>query len=249
ISPNSKDFLEKLFTTPFSLYLRKRSASHLFFNLTFHNEKTPSLCLKLYTKRIFKKNRVKNYLKNYRHLEKLKVPTLFPLFIFYQSLIKSLFSKNSFLGGIVIPFISQGFLSEEEFRKDYRGNKLLLQELLYFLYTLHEKGIFLRDTKYSNFYYSKEEGFKIFDLDGISFYKRKLNLRERLKDLAPLAMTLEWIGLSQVDLFLFKSYQNFYSPMKDDLIFYFKDLIKNKRQKRLKKLKVIPYRGGNTFFP
>lgn len=249
LAPEGKVFLEKIFETPFSLNLKKKCASHLFFTLTFFDEEAPSLCVKLYIKRFFKKNRPKTYIKNYRHLEKLKVPHLTPLLIFYQSPFKYLFSQNPFLGGIITPFISQGFLNEENFREDYSANKELLQKLVYFLYTLHEKGIFLGDTKFTNFYYREGEGFKIFDLDGISFYKRKLNPKERLKDLAPLAMTLEWIGLPLVDHFLFKTYQSFYSSLEKDLFSYFKDLINYKRQKRLKKLRLIPYKEDNSFSP
>ncbi|WP_205006653.1 hypothetical protein, partial [Escherichia coli] len=63
------------------------------------------------------------------------MPHLTPLFIFYQSPFKSLFSQNPFLGGIITPFISQGFLNEENFGEDYSANKELLQKLVYFLYT------------------------------------------------------------------------------------------------------------------
>lgn len=248
IHPAAKEILDKLFTQSFTLNLTKKCASHLFFTLTFFNEQRPSLCLKLYFKRFFKKNRPKNFLKTYFLLKKWDIPLISPILVFYHSSIKAFFYKAPFIGGIILPFLSQGFLEERTIMEDAKKEKPLLTMLIHFIFRLHEKGIFMKDTKYNNFFYDKMVGFKIFDLDGVKIYKKPLSLRDRLKDLAPLAMSLEWIGLSDSDTFIFKTYQTLYPFLSDQDFLLFKNLIRKSLYKRIRKFKFPGYKEDNRVY-
>lgn len=235
LEPSAKEVLEKIFSTAFTLKLIKRCPSHLLLTLTFLSEKSPSLCLKLYHPRLFKKNRPKIFLKTLYLLKKLNIPLLSPLLIFYLSPFKAFFWKNPFTGGIISPFISQGFLKAEEFKEDAKRGFPLLYKLIQFIFQLHEKGVLLKDTKYNNFFYQKDKGFRIFDLEGVKVFKRTLSLSERLKDLAPLAMSLEWIGLQQSSFFIFKTYQSLFAPLTSKYFQIYQNYINNTLSKRLKK--------------
>ncbi|BAU23918.1 hypothetical protein THC_1553 [Caldimicrobium thiodismutans] len=223
---------ETLFLKPFSFKILKRSPSHLVFLLSPFNSEKPLYFLKVYQPRLFKRNRIKAFIKNLQMLKKRNIPVLYPLLIFYERPLFSYLKRHPFYGGILYPFIEEGFLKEELFFRE--NSQTLLINLVNFIFSLHEKGILLRDTKYNNFFYTKE-GFKIFDLDGIKILETSLSKKERLKDLSALAMTLEWIGLKEAGTLIFKAYQNLLGELGKVHYEYYTELKIKKRKKRERK--------------
>jgi len=226
--------LEELFEKPFIFKLLKRAPSHLVLLLIPFFEKSPLFFLKAYHPRPFKRNRLKALYKALINLENLKIPHLKPLYLFYVSPLYALFKRKPFYGGAVYPFLKKGFLKE----KDFFGEEgiRLLEELVCFIFSLHEKGVLLRDTKFYNFY-KDELGFKVFDLDGIKILKKKPSKEARLKDLSALTMTLMWSGMANADKIIFKTYEKLYPEISEkDFSFFFGE-IEKRRKKRLKKLR------------
>ncbi len=207
------------------------------FILTFLENPEKRLFLKLFRPGTLKRNRPKAYLKAYSILQKISAPLLSPYFVFWKNPLLCLLLKESFYGGMIFPYLEKGFLFESSFIQSLESGQNLLKKLLSFLYQLHERGVYLRDTKFTNFYYTKEEGFKIFDLEGISFLSSPLSTFHRLKDLAPLAMSLEWIGIPDVRESLWRIYKNFYPRLtvKDYLLY--QRLIEEKKKRRERKLR------------
>ncbi len=246
--PNYKNFkvfsyskevtLEDLFFRPFSLKILKRSPSHIAFILYSHdNLEKPLYFLKSYHPRLFKRNRIKALIQNLEELTRRKVPLIFPLFAFYENPLFSFLKKTPFFGGVVFPYLERGFLRKEDFLKESSSN--LLEKLTEFILGLHQKGILLGDTKYNNFYYTKCEGFKIFDLDGVKLLKSAPSTKERLKDLSALAMTLEWSGLKGTSSKILEIYIHVCGNISPDEKKFFLNCIEKKRKKRMKKLGLI----------
>ncbi len=131
----------------------------------------------------------------------------------------------------------QGFIKKDDIflnNKKEKVNYELIKNLIFFLFKLHEKGIYLKDTKYNNFYYFKGD-FKIFDLEGIKFYKKPLFKFERLKDLSTLAMVLEWQKVKNARELVFNLYKQFYPEINEKDFGEFNCLVNKKRKKREKK--------------
>jgi len=225
--------LEDLFERPFIFKLSKRAPSHLVLLLIPFFEESPLFFLKAYHPRPFKRNRLKALYKALINLENLKIPHLKPLYLFYVSPLYALFKKKPFYGGALYPFLNEGFLKEKDFLGE-EGDRLL-EKLVCFIFSLHEKGVLLRDTKFYNFY-KDGSGFKVFDLDGIKILKKKPSKEARLKDLSALAMTLMWSGMSNADKIIFKTYEKLYPEISERDFSYFLREIEKRRKKRLKKL-------------
>ncbi len=241
----SKKVLEKLLKYPFTLKIIKNCPSHLLFYLTFFHSESPSLFLKLYKKRPFKKNRPKSFLKKYHSLKNLGIPVLPPTLIFFHPRWSFKSYSNPFIGGLLFPYIKEGFLTENSFSKGSVENSSLLPNLVHFLFQLHEKGLYLGDTKYNNFLY-REKSFLLFDLDGLKILNRPLTLRERLEDLAPLAMTLEWQGIENISQILFNLYKVLYPLLSRENFPLFKALVKKRLYKRFKKLNLLSYKQDSN---
>jgi len=226
--------LEELFERPFIFKLSKKAPSHLVLLLFPLFEENPLYFLKAYHPRPFKSNRLKALYEALINLENLGIPHLKPLYLFYSSPLCALFKGKTFYGGVIFPFLKEGFLKE----KDFLGEKgvRLLEELVRFIFSLHEKGVLLRDTKFYNFY-KDAEGFKVFDLDGIKILKKKPSKEARLKDLSALAMTLMWSGIANADKVIFKTYKNLSPEISERDFSYFIREIEKRRKKRLKKLR------------
>ncbi len=103
---------------------------------------------------------------------------------------------KSIYGAMLLPWIEAGDaninLIKETLKQRKQGDRLI-KDLAYFLWQMHEKGVFHGDCKISNFYFdlSSPATFKIFDLDKTKI-KRRLSDRERLSDLINLCASLEW---------------------------------------------------------
>lgn len=241
--PNLKDLkifytsdpegLRNLFLKPFSFKVLKRSASHLVFLLIPLGAERPFYFLKAYQPRPFKRNRVKAFVKNYERLQKRGVPLLHPLAVFLESPVLALLKKHPFYGGLLYPFLEEGFLTGALFLKEKA--KDLLSSLVRFNLELHAKGVLLGDTKYDNFYLDAKEGFKIFDLDGVKILDRCPTPEEQLKDLSALAMTLEWIGFKEAGTLIFEDLLTLIPGIDTRALSLFRKGIERKRHKRLKK--------------
>ena len=205
--------------------------------IDFYNQE-PLIFIKLYFTKPFTCNRSKRTLKIINFLEELKVPFIKPLGVFYMFPFKAYLKNKLFYGGTIYPFIKTGFITERkivEFKEN--GNyKKFLNELVKFLFMLHEKGIYLRDTKYNNFWYDEERTLiRIFDLDGIKFYFKPLNKKLRLKDLSTLAMSLEWtLETSEERNIIFMLYQQYYAYIRNEDFLNFEKYIKKRLFKRQK---------------
>ena len=239
---DAEKILKKLESEPFEIKCIKRSPSHKNFILKFFSESSPSLFLKAFIPRLFKKNRIKNYFKAFKTLKNLNVSLLDPIFLFWGSSQIAFLKKEPFYGGIVFPYIEKGFLKRKNLFLDDKKenvNSRLIKNLIFFLFELHEKGIYLKDTKFNNFYYSSEENFKIFDLDGIKFYKRPLSKLERLKDISTLAMSLEWEKIANARTLVFEIYKELFPELREKDFERFSQLVEKKRKKREKALKTL----------
>jgi len=234
---DAEKILKKLKTKPFEIKCIKKSPSHKNFILKFLSENSPSLFLKAFIPRPFKKNRIKNYLETFKTLKNLNVSLLEPVFLFWKNPQIAFLKKEPFYGGIVFPYIEKGFLKRENLFLDDKKenvNYRLIKNLISFLFELHEKGIYLKDTKFNNFYYSSEENFKIFDLDGIKFYKKPLSKLERLRDLSTLAMSLEWEKIVNARALVFEIYREFFPELREKDFKKFSQLVDKKRKKEKK---------------
>jgi len=224
-SKEAKATLDRLLHEPFLLKCEKISKKHRNFLLTFFSSTEPDLFLKLFLPYPFKRNRVKSYLKNLLELKKRDVPMLEPLFLFWKNPWLASLLDELFYGGIAFPYLKEGFLT-------FESAKMLLTSLVKFLFSLHEKGVYLRDTKFNNFYYTNKTGFKVFDLDGVKLYSNPLPKRMRLKELATLAMTLEWEGLTHARELIWNEYAKFYPAFTKKDVIFFEKIITLRRKKR-----------------
>ncbi len=223
--------LDRLMRETFLLKCEKISKTQINFLLSFVSADEPALFFKTFIPHPFKRNRVKAYVKNYFELKKRHVSLLEPLFLFWKNPRLALLSAEPFYGGIVFPFLKEGFLN-------FKLAKTLLPSLVEFLFSLHERGVYLRDTKFSNFYYATTTGIKVFDLDGVKVYRGPLSKKMRLKDLATLAMTLEWEGLTLAREAIWDEYVKLYPRLtKEDFVTFGRliALRRNKRQSHLAK--------------
>jgi hypothetical protein len=164
-------------------------------------------------------------LKNLLELKKRDVPLLEPLFLFWKNPWLALLKDEPFYGGIVFPYLKEGFLT-------FESAKMFLTSLVKFLFSLHEKGVYLRDTKFNNFYYTNKTGFKVFDLDGVNLYSKPLPKKMRLKELATLTMTLEWEGLLLARELIWSEYAKLYPAFSEKDVIFFEKIITLRRKKR-----------------
>lgn len=206
-------------------------------------KKEPIFFVKTYLSKIFTKNRVKRILEVINYLENLNIPVIKPIAVFYLSPQKAYFKKKKFYGGIIYPFIENGFINKNKILEFKQKNiyEKFLENIIKFLFSLHEKGVFLRDTKYNNFWYNQEtEVIKIFDLDGIKIFEKSLSKNLRLKDLSAFAMSLEWsLNQKQERKNIFSIYSKLYPCLnvKDLNLFekYVEDRHVKRKRSRLKK--------------
>jgi hypothetical protein len=236
---DAENILKKLETVPFEIKCIKKSPSHKNFILKFLSENSPSFFLKAFIPRPFKKNRIKNYLEAFKTLKNLNVSLLEPVFLFWKNPQIAFLKKEPFYGGIVFPYIEKGFLKRENLFLDDKKENInykLIKNLIFFLFKLHEKGIYIKDTKFNNFFCDSEENFKIFDLDGIKFYKKPLSKLERLKDLSTLAMSLEWEKITNARALVFDIYKELFSELREKDFEKFSQFVDKKRKKREKAL-------------
>jgi len=224
-SKEAKATLDRLLHEPFLLKCEKISKKHRNFLLTFFSSTEPDLFLKLFLPYPFKRNRVKSYLKNLLELKKRDVPLLEPLFLFWKNHWLASLLDELFYGGIAFPYLKEGFLT-------FESAKMLLTSLIKFLFSLHEKGVYLRDTKFYNFYYTNKTGFKVFDLEGVKLYSNPLPKKMRLKELATLAMTLEWEGLTHARELIWNEYAKLYPAFTEKDFIFFEKIITLRRKKR-----------------
>ncbi len=199
-------------------------------------KKEPLFFTKIYLTKIFTKNRIKKIWKIINKLEDLKIPIIKPVAIFYLLPQKAYFLKKKFYGGLIYPFIKNGFIDEKKIFEFKQKNiyEKFLKDIIQFLFFLHEKGILLRDTKYNNFWYEEQTGsVKIFDLDGIKIFKESLFKKLRLKDLSTFAMSLEWIlNQKQERKNIFLLYSNLYPYFNTKDLKLFEKYVENKHFKR-----------------
>ncbi|WP_028841485.1 hypothetical protein [Thermodesulfobacterium hveragerdense] len=229
-SEEAKEVFNQLKTAPFLAKPNKITPSHLNFLISLESSGKIDFFLKAFVPRFFKKNRVKSYLEVVKSLKKLEVPIIEPLFVFWRSPQVAFLKKETFYGGIVFPYLSQGFLGF----KDFLEREGFLEALVRFLFRLHQKGVFIRDTKFNNFYHTNEEGFKIFDLDGLKVYNPPLDKKLRLKDLSALAMTLEWSGMKETTKRIWTVYVSLYSGLTQKDFLFFVKQVEKRRKKREK---------------
>lgn len=126
-------------------------------------------------------------------LELRGIPTPKPLFFWESKL-----PWNPFHGFIVYPFENNASLTWYRIREalsDPQKKEKMLFKLTRFLWEMHERGIFHRDAKISNFIYSprKKPELMIFDLDHTQVFSKELPVKSRLKDLATLSFSLLWL--------------------------------------------------------
>ncbi|QER42690.1 hypothetical protein F1847_08030 [Thermodesulfobacterium sp. TA1] len=228
----AKEVLNQLITVPLTFKNTKTTPSHKNFSISFGASENPEFFLKAFVPRFFKKNRVKAYLKVIKALKRCKVPLVEPYFLFWKNPQWAYLKKESFYGGVIFPFFSKGFLNFKAFTE----NPNLLDDLVVFLFSLHQKGVFVRDTKFYNFYHTEEEGFKIFDLDGVKVYSKPLDKKKRLRDLASLAMTLEWRGMNDAVKRIWEVYKRFFPGLTEEDFCFFKKQVEKRREKRIKHL-------------
>ncbi len=218
----------------------KKGKSNLNLILMDFYKKEPMFFVKLYITKFLTLNRVKKIIKTFEKLEKREVFFIKPFLAFYISPYKAYFKKQHIYGGIIYPFVEKNFLSKErifEFKKYGMYEKFLDDFIKNFFY-LHEKGVYLKDTKYNNFWYDQEKGLiKIFDLDGIKILNKPLSKKMRLKDLATFVMSLEWIFKNNKEgEKIFFKYSDFYPYLEKRDIPLFRSYIKKRHTKRVKSL-------------
>lgn len=239
LTPEAGKILEYLLNEPFEIKCLKKSFSHRNFILKFLSPNFSSIFLKAFIPRFFKRNRVKNYFKSFKTLINLRIPLIKPYFLFWKNPQIAFLKKEPYYGGIVFPYIERGFLEKQNLFLNHQKEKInydLIKNLVLFLFSLHEKGIYLKDTKFNNFYYTSYEGFRIFDLDGLKLYKRPLSKFERLKDLSTLAMSLEWEEVENAKILIFDFYRELFPEIKEKDFKKFNQLVALKREKRERKL-------------
>ncbi len=213
----------------------KKGKSNLNLILIDFVKKEPLFFVKLYFAKPLTTNRLKKNLNIIEKLETLDISFIHPLIIFHISPFKAYIKRKAFYGGIIYPFIKTGFINKKRILELKKKEKYenFLNKLIEFLFKLHEKGVFLRDTKFNNFWYEEKE-IKIFDLDGIKIYTESLSKKLRLKDLSTLAMSLEWILKNKSEKNkIFDLYKNLY-PLNEKDFLTFTKFVENRYQKRLK---------------
>ena len=236
-SKEAPQILERLSTEKFNLETFKKGSSHYVFILSSFREKKPLFLLKAFRSKFFETNKVKKYLKTLSKLRELNISVIKPIFLFWKNPQIAFLKRESLYGGIIFSYIEKGFIKKDDIflnNKKEKVNYELIKNLIFFLFKLHEKGIYLKDTKYNNFYYFKGD-FKIFDLEGIKFYKKPLFKFERLKDLSTLAMVLEWQKVKNARELVFNLYKQFYPEINEKDFGEFNCLVNKKRKKREKK--------------
>ena len=140
---------------------------------------------------LFKKPRVLRAWHISRNLLLRNISTPFPLAAIHTGN-----PWRSIYGAMLLPWIDAGdsntILIKKTLKQCKQGDRLI-KDLTYFLWEMHEKGVFHGDCKISNFYFdlSSPTTFTIFDLDGAKI-KKRLSDRERLSDLINLCASLEW---------------------------------------------------------
>ncbi|MCS7198987.1 MAG: hypothetical protein RMI63_05415 [Caldimicrobium sp.] len=231
-SLSTEKVLHKLNEGTYVFKLIKKCPSHLILLATSAGDQEPNYFIKLYQPRLFKRNRVKDFKHNLHVLRRLGIPHFQPLLIIYQVPLRAIISGENFYAGIVYYHLSKGFLNKDDFLGNINQGYKLIQNLVQFLYSLHQNKVLLRDTKYNNFYYQPLEGIKIFDIDGIKFLNREPSLGERLRDLAPLAMSLEWIGFREAKKIIFTEYQKVYSYLPEETFVFFSNIVSERKRKR-----------------
>ena len=243
-SKEAPQILERLSTEKFNFETFKKGSSHYVFILSSFKEKKPLFLLKAFRPKLFKTNKARKYLRTLSKLEELNISVIKPIFLFWESPQIAFFKREPFYGGIVFLYIEKGFVKREDLFLDDKKEKVnyeLIKNLISFLFKLHEKGVYLKDTKYNNFYHF-EGDFKIFDLEGIKFYKKPLFKFERLKDLSTLAMVLEWEKVKNARELIFNLYKQLYPEINNEKDFgKFNCLVNKKRKKREKKFATSSY--------
>ncbi|MCU4138139.1 MAG: hypothetical protein MW689_001710 [Thermodesulfobacteria bacterium] len=242
-SKEAPQILERLSTEKFNFEIFKRSSSHYVFILSSFKEKKPLFLLKAFRPKLFKTNKVRKYLRTLYKLRELNISVIRPIILFWENPQIAFLKRKPLYGGIIFPYIERGFIKKEDIFLDDKKEKVnyeLIKNLVSFLFKLHEKGIYLKDTKYNNFYYF-EGDFKIFDLEGIKFYKKPLFKFERLKDLSTLAMVLEWQKVKNARELIFYLYKQLYFEISEKDFGKFNCLVNKKRKKREKKFATSSY--------
>lgn len=198
----------------FSFKVFKRCASHLALFLIPFSEEKPNYFLKLYNTRLFKRNRVKAFWENMEKLKSLEILFISPLALWWTSPWKAFLNRAPFYGAILFPYMERGFLAKGDILPpNTQINYPLVQKIVEFLFTLHNKGILLKDSKIYNYYLSPSGELKLFDLDGIRFYCRPLKLKERVRDLIPLAKSLTRLGIKEAKTLVLDLYGALYPPL------------------------------------
>lgn len=229
-----KGFLNQLTVTPFEIKILKECPSHLIFVLKPLNISFPPLFLKAFIPKIFKKNRIKRYLDILRTLKSLKIPTIDPILLFWENPLKAFIRREKFYGGILFYYVEKGFLTKDIFFSSNLDN--ILKKLVSFIFSIHQKKVLLKDTKYNNFFYEEEDKFKLFDLDGIKILRKPPSKVERLKDLSTLSMSLEWVEISQAREKIFSFYKDLYPTLTKEDFEIFSNFVERKKAKRIKHL-------------
>lgn len=231
-----KDLVKNILHERFIYKLLKKCPSHVILLLIPINSCNPFYFLKAYYSRPLKRNRLKDFQQKIVQLKNLKVPVLNPLLVFYKTSLKALLKKEIFYGGLLYPYIKEGFLQKKYLFSRSEQSKVRLEKLVEFIFSLHEKKLLLEDTKFSNFYYKEEEGFKIFDLDGVKLLKNPPSPKQRLRDLSSLAMTLEWEGLKEIRENIFEYYSKLFPFLEKKDFTLFSEYIAKRKERRRKKL-------------
>ena len=242
-SKEAPQILERLSTEKFNFETFKKGSSHYVFILSSFKEKKPLFLLKAFRPKLFKTNKARKYLRTLSKLGELNISVIKPIFLFWKNPQIAFLKREPLYGGIVFPYIERGFVKREDLFLDDKKEKVnyeLIKNLISFLFKLHEKGVYLKDTKYNNFYHF-EGDFKIFDLEGLKFYEKPLSRFERLKDLSTLAMVLEWEKVKNARELIFNLYKQLYPEINEKDFGKFNCLVNKKRKKREKKFATSSY--------
>lgn len=230
----NKASLNDLLSSQIEIKSLKKCKSHQILLIKFLNQNRFNFVLKAFFTRLLKRNRAKHYLDIIRILDKLEIPVVKPLLIFWKNPMKAFLRGENFYGGVLFPYIEEGFVVETMFFKNHEKENLdqfFIRNLLKFICEVHQKGVLIRDTKYNNFFYHETQGFKLFDLDGVKFLGRPLKKFERIKDIVSLAITLNQQKIVSYEQ-IFKLYKEVYKDLEDEDYEMFTYFIKRKSKNK-----------------
>ena len=129
---------------------------------------------------------------------------------------------NSIYGLIIYPWIDEISESRERaaiFMADHRERQFFLKEVAFFLWNMHERGIYHGDCKITNFSIREDSSpfFTVFDLDSAEI-RKDVSQKERLRDITAMSVSLQklYYGKDPVHELLLDNYAKLHLPWQEE---------------------------------